>query len=161
MNIFKFNTAPRSIWTNPLHFIACGFGVGAMPFAPGTFGTMVGVVFYLILSKLSLLAYLLIAILLFIVGVFITDKTNRDFGTHDHPAPVWDEIVGFLFVMVALPQRWYFILAGFVLFRIFDVLKPWPIKLIERLPGGLGVMADDLAAAIYSWILLWILYWLF
>lgn len=160
MNIFKINTVPRSVWTNPIHFIACGFGIGAMPIAPGTFGTLIGVVFYLMLAHLSLPAYLLITIVLFIIGVFITDITNRDFGTHDHPAPVWDEIVGFLFVMIALPNRWYFILLGFILFRIFDVWKPWPIKWVEHLPGGLGVMADDFVAAIYAWILLWIIYWL-
>ena len=156
MNIFqKRNKVPHSIWTHPIHFVACGFGVGAVPWMPGTFGTLVGVVFYLILSRFSWITYSVIAVALFIVGIIICDRTNRDFGTVDHSAAVWDEIVGFLFVMILVPRTWYFVLVGFVLFRFFDILKPWPIKIVEhRLPGGLGVMCDDLLAALYSWVLL-------
>lgn len=158
MNIFRVNKVPRSVWTNPIHFIACGFGIGAMPIAPGTFGTLVGVIFYLMLNRLPLISYIGVAVLLFVIGVVITGITNRDFGEEDHPAAVWDEVVGFLFVMIAIPPHWYFILLGFILFRIFDILKPWPIKLAEHIPPvGLGVMADDLVAAIYSWIILFIL----
>lgn len=114
MNIFeKKNNAPRSIWTNPVEFVSCGFGVGAIPWTPGTFGTMLGVVFYFFLSQFSLLIYSIIAFVLFIFGVIICDITNRHFGTFDHPAVVWDEVVGFLFVMISVPKIWYFILVGF------------------------------------------------
>ena len=114
MSIFdKKNNVPQSIWANPIAFIACGFGVGAIPWIPGTFGTMLGVLFYLFLSQFSLFTYSVIALVLFIFGVMICNATNRRFGTFDHPAIVWDEIVGFLFVMIAIPKMWYFILTGF------------------------------------------------
>ena len=107
------------------------------------------------LSRFSLLVYCIIALVLFIFGVIICDITNRHFGTSDHPAAVWDEVVGFLFVMIAIPKIWYFILIGFVLFRVFDIWKPWPIKWLEKnIGGGLGVMIDDIIAALYAWIIL-------
>ncbi len=163
MNILqKRNKVPRSVWTDPIQFIACGFGVGAMPWMPGTFGTGVGVIFYLILARFSVITYLIAAVILFFIGVVICGITNRSFGTKDHSAAVFDEIVGFLFVMVAIPPRGYLILIGFVLFRVFDIWKPWPIKMIERsLPGGLGVMADDFIAAVYAWIILQFILWVF
>ena len=156
--LHKINKVPRSVWTDPWQFIACGFGVGAMPWLPGTFGTLVGVVVYLMLSQLSLLAYCIITLVLFILGVILCDLTNRRFGTQDHPAAVWDEIVGFLFVMIAVPKTWYFILIGFVLFRVFDMWKPWPIRWFdEHLHGGFGVMFDDVVAALFSWVILMII----
>lgn len=156
----KIDTQPdlRSIWQNPIHFIACGFGLGALPIMPGTFGTLGGVVLYLMLSRLPLWAYIVVAVVLLIIGFFICDITNRDFGTDDHPAAVWDEVVGFLFVMLAVPKTWYFILIGFGLFRLFDIWKPWPIRWLDRnIHGGVGVMLDDVVAAIFSLIILQIL----
>lgn len=156
MNILnKKNKIPKSIWKNPIELIACGFGIGAIPWMPGTFGTILGIIFYIFLSRFSLLTYIIIAIFLFIFGVIICDITNRRFGTFDHPAAVWDEIVGFLFVMIGIPKVWYYIFIGFILFRIFDVWKPWPISWLEKnIIGGLGVMIDDIVAALYSWIIL-------
>ncbi|MFV9989116.1 MAG: phosphatidylglycerophosphatase A [Coxiella endosymbiont of Dermacentor nuttalli] len=156
MNIFEEkNNVPRSIWTNPVEFVSCGFGVGAMPWMPGTFGTMLGVVFYFFLSQFSLFTYSIITFILFMFGVIICDITNRHFGTFDHPATVWDEVVGFLFVMIAIPKIWYFILMGFILFRTFDIWKPCPIRWLERnIKGGFGVMIDDIMAALYAWITL-------
>lgn len=91
------------------------------------------------------------------MGVVISDIANRRFGTVDHSAVVWDEIVGFLIAMIAIPKTGYFILAGFFLFRIFDVLKPWPIRWLEKnIKGGWGVMIDDAIAAFYVWIILMI-----
>ena len=154
----KRNVVPKSVWKNPIHFVACGFGVGTVPFAPGTFGTLVGVLFYLLLSPLLWWVYLGITVLLFIFGIFICGITNRDFGTFDHPAAVWDEIVGFLIVMIAIPPIWYFILIGFLLFRLFDIWKPWPIRWVDRhVHGGFGVMLDDAIAAIFSWVILQII----
>lgn len=157
----KRNIVPKSVWTNPIHFVACGFGVGAVPWMPGTFGTVVGVLFYLILSPLVWWIYLIITLLLFFIGIVICGITNRDFGTPDHPAAVWDEIVGFLFVMIAVPRVWYFIVIGFILFRIFDIWKPGPIRWADRhVHGGLGVMLDDVIAAFFSWIILQFIIWL-
>lgn len=114
MSIFdKNNRVPQSVWANPIEFIACGFGVGVIPWIPGTFGTMLGVLFYLFLDQFSLFTYSVIALVCFIFGVIICNVTNRRFGTFDHPAIVWDEVVGFLFVMIAIPKIWYFILMGF------------------------------------------------
>ena len=153
---------PRSIWTNPVHFIACGFGIGAIPWMPGTFGTAAGVVLYLILSPLPVWAYSIITFLLIVAGVFLCDITNRGFGTDDHPAAVWDEIASFLIVMIAIPKTWVFILIGFLLFRFFDIVKPWPIRWMDKhIHGGVGVMLDDVVAAIFSWIILQLIVWIF
>ena len=163
MNIFKKrNEAPCSVWTNPIHFMACGFGAGAIPWMPGTFGSVLGVIFYLFLSRFPLIIYVVSVVVLFVIGVILCDITGRDFGVVDHSAIVWDEIVGFLLVMIAVPRAGYFIVIGFILFRLFDIAKPWPIKQAERrFRGGFGVMFDDFLAAVYSWILLQIIIWLF
>lgn len=150
----KLNTPPKSIWHNPIHFIACGFGVGAIPFAPGTFGTLLGVVIYYSFHQLSLLWYLAVVVMMNIVGVYLCGKTNRDWGTKDHPAAVWDEIAAFPITLIAIPAYWYYVISAFVLFRFFDILKPWPIRKLESVPGGLGVMLDDIAAALYVLLIL-------
>lgn len=153
----KRNSVPQSMWRSPLEFIACGFGVGAMPWIPGTFGTLVGIIFYLLLRQLPLLIYCIITLFFLFVGVVVSGVTNRRFGTEDHSAIVFDEIVGFLIVMISIPKKNYFILAGFFLFRIFDIWKPWPIRWLEKnTKGGWGVMVDDIAAAFYAWIILMI-----
>ncbi len=159
MNISKkINHVPPIVWRDPLVFIACGFGVGAMPILPGTCGTLLGVVFFLLLSKLSLLWYCVVAIWFFIVGIFLCDFANKRFGTDDHPAAVWDEIASFLFVMIAIPHTAYFLWGGFFLFRVFDMWKPWPIRWVDKhIHGGIGVMLDDLLAAIFSWLILFTL----
>ena len=92
-----------------------------------------------------------------LMGVMISGTTNQRFGTIDHPAVVCDEIVGFLIAMISIPKKGYFILAGFFLFRVFDIWKPWPIRLLEKnIKGGWGVMVDDITAAFYAWIILMI-----
>lgn len=138
----------QRIWQNPLYFIASGFGAGLLP-APGTFGTLVGVLIYLAIHTQPLLIYLSITLLLNIIGIFLCNKMNKDFGTDDHPAAAWDEVAAFPIVMIAVPCTWYFIVLGFILFRIFDILKPGPISWIDRhVHGGLGIMLDDIAAAL-------------
>ena len=147
----KSKPIPKSIWTNPIHFIACGFGIGALPIMPGTFATIASIPLYLLLVQLPLSAYITITILLNLAGIYLCGKTNRDFGTNDHPAAVWDEIAAFPIVMIAIPPTWYTILIGVILFRIFDIWKPGPIGWIDRhIHGGLGVMLDDVAAALVS-----------
>lgn len=151
---------PRSIWQNPIHFIACGFGVGTIPIMPGTFGTLVGVAVYLIIQPLPLWAYLVITAILVLAGIYLCGKVNRDMDTDDHPAAVWDEIATFPIVMIAVPLTWYYVVLGFVLFRIFDIWKPWPIRWIDKnIHGGIGVMLDDVVAALAAWIIVFLISW--
>lgn len=136
---------------NPVHLLSLGFGSGCAPKAPGTMGTLVGILFYLPLQSLALPYYVVVVVLLSLAGVWLCGQTARALNVHDHPGIVWDEIVGYLLTMVAAPSGWAWILLGFVLFRIFDIWKPWPIGLLDKkLKGGLGVMADDLLAGIFS-----------
>jgi len=149
------NKVPASIWKNPWHFTAFGFGSGAAPFAPGTFGTLAAVVLYLPLQYLHWFSYLLVVIVAFVVGVLICERTSKDIGVHDHGGIVWDEFVGYWLTMLLAPQGWEWALVGFVLFRFFDVLKPWPVKWADRrVAGGFGIMVDDLLAGIYAWVIL-------
>lgn len=156
----KRNQLPVSIWKNPVHLLACGLGTGAMPFAPGTFGTLAAIPLYLLLQEWSLLPYLAITTLLFLVGIFLCQITARDLGVHDHGGIVWDEVVGYLVTMTAAPAGWGWVVAGFVLFRFFDILKPWPIHWLDRqLHGGVGIMLDDVLAGIYGLLCLQLLYY--
>ncbi len=144
----------RSVWHNPLHFITCGFGLGLLP-APGTFGTLLGVMLYLLLHPLQLWLYLTIVAILNIAGIFMCDKVNSDLHTDDHPAAIWDEVAAFPIVMIAVPFTWYWIVIGFVLFRLLDIFKPGPIGWLDRhVHGGFGVVIDDVAAALASLALL-------
>jgi len=136
---------------NPLHLIAFGFGSGFVPKAPGTAGTLVGIPFFLLLSPLPLPLYLAIVAVLFVVGIPLCTRVSRDLGVHDHGGIVWDEIVGFLVTMTAAPAGLVPLLLGFVLFRLFDILKPWPIRTLDRrVSGGLGIMLDDLVAGLFA-----------
>ncbi|OGT51876.1 MAG: phosphatidylglycerophosphatase [Gammaproteobacteria bacterium RIFCSPHIGHO2_12_FULL_42_13] len=151
---------PSSVWKNPLHFIACGFGVGAIPFLPGTFGTLLGIPIILLLTHFSTITYGIICTLLFFLGILLTGKTNHDFKTEDHPAVVFDEVATFPVVLLGLPVNWQYLLMGFVLFRIFDILKPWPISWVdENIHDGFGVMLDDLLAALATLAVLHAIYY--
>ena len=135
--------------------MACGFGAGLVPVAPGTAGTAVGAGWYLLLERLPITWYLGIVTFLFCLGIGLTGAASRQLGVHDHPAIVWDEIVGFLITMAGVPWNPGSFILGFVLFRILDITKPWPIQYIDRrVEGGLGIMLDDLLAGIYAWALL-------
>ncbi len=136
-----------------MHILALGLGAGASPYAPGTVGTLVALPIYYFLMQLPVLVYLLICIILFVAGIFICDKTANDMGVHDHPAIVFDEVVGMLFVLALVPAGWSWLALGFVYFRLFDIWKPWPIRTLDKkVPGGFGIMVDDLLAAIYAWL---------
>ena len=149
------NKAPASIWRNPVHFLAFGFGSGAAPVAPGTFGTVVAIPIYLLMQPLTLWVYVLVTLLLTAIGVWLCHVTSRDLGVHDHSGIVWDEIVGYLITMVAAPPDWQWVIVGFVLFRLFDIVKPWPIGWVDRrVQGGLGIMLDDVLAAVYAGVVL-------
>ena len=152
--------APLSIWTNPVHFVACGFGIGAVPFMPGTFGTLLGIPLALILSHFNVLYYAIACVALFLIGVWLCQVTNKDFGTDDHPAAVIDEIATFPVALIAIPMDWQYILAAFVLFRFFDIVKPGPIRWVDKIiHGGFGVMLDDLLAALSTLAILYFLTW--
>ncbi len=139
------------ICRNPVYLAAFGFGSGLAPLAPGTFGTLVGVPVFWAISAWSLPAYLLATLALTLLGVWLCGHTARGLGVHDHPGIVWDEIVGYLVTMTTLPADWTWMLAGFVAFRFFDIVKPWPIQAIDsHLEGGLGIMLDDLLAGFYA-----------
>jgi phosphatidylglycerophosphatase A len=136
---------------HPVDFLALGFGSGLVPQGPGTAGTLVAIPLYLLLAPLPLAVYLALVGILFVIGIPICEHTARRMGVHDHPAIVWDEIVGYLATMTFAPAGWPWIIAGFALFRLFDIAKPWPIRLLDRkVGGGLGIMIDDLLAAVFA-----------
>ena len=138
-------------WRNPVHLLAFGFGAGASPVAPGTLGTLVAVPLVLLLQQLSLFSYLAITAALFVIGVWLCDRTARDLQAEDPGGIVWDEIVGYLITMTSAPAGWGWLLAGFLFFRVFDILKPWPIRLIDRrVTGGAGIMLDDVLAGAFG-----------
>lgn len=142
---------PPGILRNPVHWPALGFGLGTAPFAPGTFGALLGIPVYLLLAELPLMGYLAIVAILFFAGIAACRVTARALGVHDHPAIVFDEVVGFLVTMTLAPADWWWLAAGFALFRLFDIWKPWPIRWIDRrVHGGLGIMLDDALAGIYA-----------
>ena len=139
----------------PVQFLALGFGSGLSPKAPGTFGTLAAIPLFLLLAMLSPLPYLIVVIVTSIAGIYICGKTAADVGVHDHPAIVWDEFVGYFITMFMVPVSWQSVLVGFLLFRIFDILKPWPISFIDKnMSGGLGIMFDDILAGAFALIIM-------
>lgn len=144
--------------SNPVHFLALGFGSGLIKPAPGTWGTLSAIPLFLAISAListSGVYYFLVLILTFLVGIYLCGKTATDVGVHDHGAIVWDEIVGFLITMTFFEPSLVNICLGFCLFRLFDIFKPWPIKLLDKhVHGGFGIMIDDVLAGVFAWIAL-------
>ena len=154
------NQAPASVWRNPINFLAFGLGSGAAPWAPGTFGTLAAIPLYFLLAQCSPLFYVLITLLAFVLGCWLCGKTSRDLGVHDHGGIVWDEFVGYWITMAFLPVHWTWALAGFILFRFFDIIKPWPIRWLDQhVSGGFGIMIDDVLAGLYAWIILFFVYY--
>ena len=135
----------------PTHFLALGFGAGLAPVAPGTFGTLAAIPVYLLLARTGTFLYVVVVLGMFALGVWLCRETERALGVHDHPAIVWDEIVGYLVTMFLAPPGWAWVVLGFILFRLFDVWKPFPIRALEqRVRGGLGNMLDDVLAGAYA-----------
>ncbi len=144
---------PPALLKNPVHFLSLGFGSGLSPFAPGTFGTLVAIPLYLIIQPLPLSYYLALTLLSLVLGFYLCEQTAKALGVHDHGGIVWDEIVGYFITMIAVPLDWKWIIAGFILFRFFDIVKPWPIKWIDaKVSGGVGIMLDDVLAGIFALI---------
>ena len=142
--------------SHPAHFIALGFGAGLAPVAPGTFGTLVAIPMALALRVYAPDYVFLSAIVAFLlIGTWAAGVTGRDLGVPDHGAIVWDEIVAFLLVLYFVGNSWLGIAVAFLLFRLFDIVKPPPIRQLDRaMKNGTGVMLDDLLAAGYTLLVL-------
>lgn len=151
---------PKDIIFHPIHFLSLGFGSGLSPVAPGTMGTLVAVLLYLPLATLSLWTYIAVLLAATFTGILLCDKTSTTLGGHDHPAIVWDEFVGFWITMLFAPAGWIWIIIGFILFRLFDIWKPWPVSLADqKVKGGLGIMLDDVFAGVYALLFLQLIYY--
>lgn len=162
MNAKTALTGPqrKALLSRPAGWLACGFGSGLTPVAQGTFGSLAALLPWLGLSRLPVMAYLLVLIVGFVVGVWACDVAGRLLGVADHRSVVWDEFIGLWIALIPLlglgspilsVRHGVVLLAGFVLFRLFDVWKPWPICwLDQRMKGGLGVMIDDVVAGIFA-----------
>jgi phosphatidylglycerophosphatase A len=154
----------RALLATPAGWLACGFGSGLTPVAQGTFGSLAALLPWLLLRQLPLPLYVLVLLVGFAIGVWACDNAGRALGVDDHRSLVWDEFIGQWIALIPLvlpallPTRfsmWWWLLAGFVLFRLFDVWKPWPIRWMDRqLKGGMGVMVDDVVAGIFAAIVL-------
>jgi phosphatidylglycerophosphatase A len=152
----------QQVWQDPIYFIAFGFGSGLMPIAPGTWGTLAAIPVYLLLINCNWFMYFVLTFAAFILGVWVSDKVGKDLGIHDYNGIVWDEVVGYLLTMFLAPTGWVWMFCGFILFRIFDIWKPQPIGYVDqKIKGGLGVMLDDVLAAIPAWLILQLLAWSF
>lgn len=137
---------------DPICLLAFGLGLGLMPAAPGTFGTLLGIPLFLWLGDLSAIPYAFVVGFLFGIGVPLCAACEKRLGVEDHSGIVWDEIVGVLITLWGAEPTWQNLAFGFVLFRLFDVLKPWPIRLLDRsVHGGLGIMLDDVLAGAFGW----------
>jgi phosphatidylglycerophosphatase A len=135
-------------------FLAFGFGSGLLTRAPGTMGTLAAVPVAVVLELLGLNG-LLFLLVTFFLGVWVCNDVTLRLGVEDYGGIVWDEMVAYWLVVAFLPFHWGWYLAAFVIFRAFDILKPWPISLLEeRIEGGLGIMLDDVLAAIYTLLIL-------
>uniref|UniRef100_A0A3B0MES4 Phosphatidylglycerophosphatase A n=1 Tax=Arsenophonus endosymbiont of Trialeurodes vaporariorum TaxID=235567 RepID=A0A3B0MES4_9GAMM len=142
--------------SNPWHLLATGFGSGLSPIIPGTMGSLAAIPFWLLMYWL-LPVWLCWFIILFgfVVGIVICQRTSDDMQVHDHGSIVWDEFIGMWMTLMVIPLvSWQWILIAFVLFRFFDMLKPWPIDWFDRqVGGGLGIMLDDIIAAIFAMVI--------
>ncbi len=145
----------RQVLSDPVHLLAFGFGTGLAPKAPGTVGSLVGILFGWLALPLALEWRIAIGVFLVVAGVWICGESARRIGVHDHPGIVWDEIAAMYLVLLVAPPQIALWALSFGLFRLFDIWKPWPIRdLDHRLAGGTGIMLDDLVAALYTALLL-------
>ena len=143
------NPTFKQLLRSPTLMLAFGFGSGLSPKAPGTMGTLAAIPLWLLLAQLPLASYLMVVLVSAIIGVYICGAAAKTLGVHDHGGIVWDEFVGFWIAMAALPVTWTSVILGFVLFRLFDILKPWPISWLDKkVSGGFGIMIDDVIAGL-------------
>lgn len=145
----------RVVFGSPSGFLAFGFGSGLSPFAPGTMGTLVAIPFLFALKALGTQGFWVALVLLFLLGVQLCGSVSRKLGVHDHGGIVWDEMVGYWLSAAFVPLQWPWLLAAFLLFRFFDIFKPWPIRQIDKkVSGGFGIMIDDVVAALFTVVIL-------
>ena len=145
----------RKVVTDPVNLLAFGLGTGLAPFAPGTVGSLLGVVLAWLVIDLGIEIQIAIAVFLSAAGIWICGESARRIGVHDHPGIVWDEIAGMYLTLLVVPPQILLWALSFGLFRLFDIWKPWPIRdLDHRLSGGTGIMLDDLVAALYAALIL-------
>jgi phosphatidylglycerophosphatase A len=153
----------KFLLAHPAHLIAFGFGSGLAPKAPGTVGTLLGLPLFWLIAAITpdISSQIIFLIATFLLGVWACGRTGRALGVADHGGMVWDEIVAFALVLMFSPTGWLWIALAFALFRLFDILKPWPIRFADtHLKNGFGVMFDDLLAAVYAIAALKGLQWL-
>lgn len=145
----------RQVWRDPLLLLAFGFGTGLSPRAPGTAGSLLALLLFPLIALLSPAHYLLLVAVVAVVGTPVCGIAAKRLGVHDHSGIVLDEIAGLWLALFALPMDWVWMLVGFIVFRAFDILKPWPINWFDRrLSGGIGIMLDDLVAGAFTWLVL-------
>ena len=151
----------KTVLTDPVHFLAFGFGTGLAPFAPGTVGSLPGLLLFWLTMDFGLYVQLSLAAAIVLAGVWICGESSKRLGVHDHGGIVWDEIAGMYLTLFAAPATIPGWIAAFLLFRVMDIVKPWPIRDLDHsIGGGLGIMLDDLVAALYAALLLGLYGWL-
>ena len=149
---------PPEIWQSPWYFIAFGFGSGAFPVAPGTAGTVMAIPFYLLFAHLGWFSYVSVVVGCMLFSIWLLDDLSAAIRVHDHPGMCLDEFIGYFVTMAMVQPTLSNILLGCVLFRVFDIWKPWPISWIDRnCLGGVGMVLDDIAAGMIAMIILWLL----
>ncbi len=151
----RFNKIQAHQLRSPVVFLATGFGSGLSSIAPGTLGTLVAIPFAAVLMLAPEPLQWIVPIVAFVLGIPLCSACTARLDVHDHPGIVWDEIVGYFITMFMVPKTWLWLLFGFVLFRLFDIWKPWPISVADkRLKGGLGIMLDDVIAGLFALIII-------
>ncbi len=157
LNIFlntsagKTQMTPRQILSDPVMLLAFGFGSGLAKYAPGTMGTLVAVPLYWLFIKAGFAVFFWVTLLTCIFGVWICSIAAKQLAVHDFSGIVWDEVAGYFVTMCFVPFSWPAVVLGFVLFRFFDIVKPWPIKWLDQhVSGGIGIMVDDIVAGIMA-----------
>jgi phosphatidylglycerophosphatase A len=147
----KNKLTPKQILSDPVLFLAFGFGSGLAKKAPGTMGTLAAIPVYWLFAQTNLYVYSLLTLIVTVAGIWICGIAAKKLDEHDFGGIVWDEIAGYLITLWLVPFTWQAVALGFILFRVFDIFKPWPIKWIDRqVHGGLGIMLDDVLAGIFA-----------
>ena len=146
---------PPGFLKDPVHLLAFGLGSGAMARAPGTWGSLAAIPVWYLFAWVPGPGYWGGGLVAFLVGIWLCGRTASDLKVHDHSGIVWDEFVGMWVALGLFPDTIYGVLVAFALFRLFDIVKPWPIGWLDRrLPGGLGIMVDDVLAGVMALVCL-------
>ena len=151
----------RVVLGHPVHFLAFGLGSGLSPVAPGTAGSLAAIPLAWLMAQAGWPVYAVLTLLALVAGFWICGRSATLLGVHDHRGIVWDEFVGQFIALFLVPWLWYWVLGAFLLFRFFDIVKPWPARIFDRdFHNGVGIVMDDVVAGVYAWLSLWALIWL-